>query len=66
MTSSTLFQNTSILRRSRVANFVDVIKILIIFIKTTFKGSNTVKTIRNYKLKWNFVFVDITKVADFR
>ena len=33
MTSWPLFQNTFILRRPRVAIFVDIIKIVIIFIK---------------------------------
>ena len=43
-----LFQNTSILRRPRVANFADNIKIATMFIKTTFKDLKKVKGIRNY------------------
>ena len=34
-----LIQNTFILRRHRVANFADIIKIATFFIKTTFKES---------------------------
>ena len=37
--SSTLFQNTFILRKARVANFSDIINIATMFIKTTFKDS---------------------------
>ena len=39
------------LRKSRVANFADIIKIQIMFIKSTFKDSNKVKRNRNYVLK---------------
>ena len=35
------------LRRPRVANFADIIKIATIFIKTTFKDSKKVKRIRD-------------------
>ena len=35
----TLFQNTFILRRPRVANIADIIKIATMFIKTSFKDS---------------------------
>ena len=38
-----LFQNTSLLRRTRVANFNDIIKILTMFIKKTFKDSKKLK-----------------------
>ena len=41
------------LRRSRVANFADIIKIASLFIKTTFKDPKKVKRIRNYVLKCN-------------
>ena len=41
MTSWTLFQNTFSLRRPRVANFADIIKIATRFIKTTLKVSKT-------------------------
>ena len=42
---------TFILRRSRVANFAEIIKIATMFIKTTFRDSNKIKIIRNYVLK---------------
>ena len=42
-----------ILRRFRVANFADIIKIMNIFIKTVFKDSKKVKRIRNYVPKCN-------------
>ena len=53
MTSQHLFQNIFILRRSRVAMFADIIKIVTIFIKTGFKDSKNFKTIRNYVPKSN-------------
>ena len=40
-------------RRPRVANFADVIKIITVFIKTTFKDPNKLKRIRNNVLKCN-------------
>ena len=40
MTPKPFFQNSFILRRSREANFADIIKIATIFNKTTFKDSN--------------------------
>ena len=43
MASKPLFQNTFILRRSRVAIFADIIKIVIMFIKTVFKDSKKLK-----------------------
>ena len=51
-----------ILRRSRVANFAEIIKIRIMFIKTTFKDPNQVKRIR---IQTIFVFLVLIKVADF-
>ena len=42
MTPYSLFQNTFILRRPRVANFVDYIEIAIMFVKRTFKDSKKV------------------------
>ena len=39
MTLSALFQNTIILRKPRVANFADIMKITTMFIKTIFKDS---------------------------
>ena len=47
------FQNTLNLRRPRVSNFADIIKIATMFTKTTFKDSKTVKRTRNYILKCN-------------
>ena len=38
-----LFQNMFILRRPRVANFADIIKIATMFIKTTFKDPEKLK-----------------------
>ena len=53
MTSQPLFQNTFILRRPRVTNFADIIKIATMFLKTTFRDSQKIKIIRNYVLKCN-------------
>ena len=49
MTSQLLFQHTYILRRPRVAIFVDIIKILIMFITEPLKTQG----IRNCALKYN-------------
>ena len=46
-------QATFILRKLRLANFPDIIKIATIFFRTTFKDSNKVKRNRNYALKCN-------------
>ena len=56
------------LRRPRVVNFADIIKIATIFIKTTFKDSNKIKRVKNYVLKVQSIsaFLDLTKVANFR
>ena len=43
MPSQPLFQNTFILRKTRVANFADIIKNLTIFTKTTFEDSKKFK-----------------------
>ena len=60
-------QNTFILRRPRVANFAEVIKIVTMSIKTIFKDLKKVRRIRNYEPKYNIsVFVDLRKFADFR
>ena len=45
--SKPLFQNTFVLRRSRVTNFADIIKIPAIFIKTIFKDLKKVKRIES-------------------
>ena len=47
----TFIANSFILRRPRVANFADLIKISTMFIKT--KKSKKVKKNRNYVLKFN-------------
>ena len=41
------------LRRCRVANMVDIIKVVNMFIKVTFQDSKKIKIIRNYVLKRN-------------
>ena len=53
MLPQSLFQATISLRRPRVANFADNIKIATIFMETTFEDSNKVKRNRNYALKCN-------------
>ena len=53
MTSQICFQNTFILRRSRVAIFANIIKIVTMFIKTIFTDSKKVERIRNYVSKRN-------------
>ena len=46
-------QNSVILRRSGVAIFADIIKIITRFIEKKFRDSRKVKTIRNYVPKYN-------------
>ena len=53
MTSETLFQESFFLRRPKVANFAEIIKIATILIKTIFKDLIKVKKIRNYESKFN-------------
>ena len=53
MTSETLFQESFILRRPKVANFAEIIKIATILIKTIFKDLIKIKKIRNYESKFN-------------
>ena len=48
-----LFEKTLILRRSTVAIFADIIKIVTKFIKTIIKDPRKVKRIRNYVSKSN-------------
>ena len=48
-----LFQNNFILKKPRVANFADIIKITTPSIKTILKDSKEVKMIKNYVLKCN-------------
>ena len=63
-----MFQNIFTLRRPRVANLADIVQIETMFIKTAFKDSKKVKR-KNEKLyikiQSAFVFIDITKIADF-
>ena len=47
------FKNTFILRKSKVVNFAEIIKIATMFIKKTFKDSKEVKRISNSSLKCN-------------
>ena len=67
LTSEPLLQKSFILRKLRVANVADIIKISTMFLKKSFKDSNKVKRLRNYVLKCNLtsVFLDII-VADLR
>ena len=61
MTLQPLFQVTFILRRPRVANFDDIMKITAIFIRITFKDSKKLKGIRNYALKCNLFMYFLIK-----
>ena len=60
MTSQPLFQSTFILEKSGVAIFSDIIKLVTKFIKTIFKDSDTVKSIRNYISKRNLLLYFLT------
>ena len=51
MKSWPLFLKTIILRRPRVANFADIIKVATMFIKTVLEDSKKVKRIKIYVLK---------------
>ena len=53
MTPQPLFENSFILRRLRVADFANIIKIATMFIKTTFEVSKNVLKIRSYVSKCN-------------
>ena len=53
MTSNSIFQNTFILRRPKVANFAGIIKIVTMIVKTIFEDSKKVKKIRIYVPKCN-------------
>ena len=62
----TFVSKTFILRRPRVADFADIIKITTMFIKTIFENSKKVKIIRNYVLKYNlYLYFLIKNVTDF-
>ena len=60
MTSQPLFQSTFILEKSGVVIFSDIIKLVTKFIKTIFKDSDTVKSIRNYISKRNLLLYFLT------
>ena len=49
----TFFQKTFLLRRPGVAIFADIIKIVIMFIRTIIQDSKKVKRIINYESKFN-------------
>ena len=51
MKSWPLFLKTIILRRPRVANFADIIKVATMFIKTVLEDSKKMKRIKIYVLK---------------
>ena len=53
MMSLSLFQNTLIIRRTRVAIFADIIKTVTIFLKAIIKNLRKVKRNRNYVSKSN-------------
>ena len=68
--SQPLFQNIFILRKPKVADFADIIKMATMFTKTTFKKKqkkNSKKKQQKLCIKMQSIFVllDITKVADF-
>ena len=52
---------------SRVANFVEIIKIVTMFIKTNFKDSNKVRKNQKLciKMQSTSAFLEIVKIADF-
>ena len=58
-----ILQNTYFLRRTRVANFSDIIKIATKFIKTTCNDSKKVKIIRNYVLKCNLILLKTSLIV---
>ena len=54
-------------KKTWVAIFADIIKILTMFIKTILKDSRKFRRVRKYLSKWNLpVFLDIAKFADLR
>ena len=67
MTPNSLVRNIFILIRPEVANFVDVIKIVTMFIKKKFKVSKRVKELKlMYQNESISVFSDIAKFSGFR
>ena len=64
--TSETFQNTFILKRPRVVIFADIIKVVIIFIKTIFKTQKKIKRIRNYSQSSIYIcFSSCNKVCRF-
>ena len=57
MTSYPLFQITFILRRPRVANFTDIIKLQPRFLKQSLKTQENVKRIGNYLSNQIFICI---------
>ena len=57
MTSLPLFQNIYILKRPKVTNFANIIKITTMFIETTFKDWKIVKRIGKYVLKYDYTWI---------
>ena len=53
MTLELLCQNIFVLKRPRVANFADIIKLVATFIKANFQDSSKAKTNRNCNSKYN-------------
>ena len=67
MTRKPLVRNIFILIRPEVANFVDVIKIVTMFIKKKFKVSKKLKELKlMYQNESISVFSDIAKFSGFR
>ena len=61
MTLQPLFQSTFILEKPGVAIFCsDIIKLVTKFIKTIFKDSDKLKSIRNYESKRNLYLYFLT------
>ena len=62
-----MFQTTFILRRPRVANFADIIKLPTMFIKEKDKDSKKVKYLEIcIKMQPIYIFLNITEIADFQ
>ena len=67
MTPKPLARNIFILTRPEVANFVDVIKIVTMFIKKNLKSQRKLKELKlMYQNESTSVFSDIAKFSDFR
>ena len=67
VTSSHLFQNIFILGTPGVSIFADIIKITTMFVKTVFKDSKKLEELEiMHQMQSISVFLDMTKVANFR